>query len=52
MIFSRGPFFGIVSPIFAEFGGVVFGVVGRDDTVKESLKSIAGALARGVSGLT
>jgi hypothetical protein len=51
-MFSRGPFFGIVSPILPVFGGVVFGVVGRDDTVKESLKSIAGALARGVSGLT
>ena len=52
MIFSNGPFLGRMSPILPEFGGVVFGVVGREDTVKESLKSIAGALASGVSGLT
>lgn len=49
MIFS---FFGRISPIFPEFGGEFFGVVGRELIVKESLKSIAGALARGVSGLT
>jgi len=51
-MFSKGPFLGIVSPILPVLGGVVFGVVGRELTVNESLNNIAGALARGVSGLT
>jgi hypothetical protein len=53
VIFPNTPFWGLVGSSLAELGGdKFFGVCGLEDTVTESLKSIAGALASGVSGRT
>jgi hypothetical protein len=53
VIFSSGPFLGCDGATLSDPGGdKLFGVVGLEETVKESLNNIAGAFARGVSGRT
>jgi len=53
VIFSSSPFCGFVGSSLLELGGVKdFGVDGLEDTVTESLNSIAGAVASGDSGRT